>query len=225
MKKLFLAAALALICNLSYAQLLPERRFVRQGNKEFEKGNYAASEVSYMRAKQKNPNSYEANFNLAGAQYKQQRYEEAEKGYGALSAVENDPVVRSEAFYNLGNSLFEQRKLEEALEAYKNALRQNPDDQQAKFNLAYTKKLLEKDKNQDKNKDNKDNEENPKDQNKQEQEQGQDNKQDQQQQPQGGMNREEAERMLDAVQNSEDNTREKVEEQKVQTGVRSNKNW
>ena len=157
------------------------------------------------------------------------------------------------AYFNQGNALFQQRKLQEALEAYKNSLRLNPADMEAKFNYAYTKKLLDKDKNdQNKNDQNKDqNKDNRNDQNKNDKndpnqnpdkDQNKDNpdnnqngndpdKQDQQppsggqQPPQGSMSREEAERMLDAVQGSEDKTKKKVDEKKAVTVGNSGKNW
>ena len=157
------------------------------------------------------------------------------------------------AYFNQGNALFQQRKLQEALEACKNSLRLNPADMEAKFNYAYTKKLLDKDKNdQNKNDQNKDqNKDNRNDQNKNDKndpnqnpdkDRNKDNpdnnqngndpdKQDQQppsggqQPPQGGMSREEAERMLDAVQGSEDKTKKKVDEKKAVTVGNSGKNW
>ena len=60
---------------------------------------------------------------------------------------------RAEAFYNLGNAQFKQQKYKEALESYKNSLRMNPADQEAKYNYAYTKRLLQKQQNEDQNKD------------------------------------------------------------------------
>ena len=60
---------------------------------------------------------------------------------------------RAEAFYNLGNAQFKQEKYPEALESYKNSLRMNPADQEAKYNYAYTKRLLQKQQNEDQNKD------------------------------------------------------------------------
>jgi tetratricopeptide (TPR) repeat protein len=178
-----------------------------------------------------------------------------------FNSLERDSVNISETHYNAGNSLFQQRKLEEALEEYKNALRANPSDMDAKFNLAYTKKLLEKDKqqqqqnqddkNQDKNKDqnqdNKDNKDQQQNQDQQQDKQNQDqNKdkdnnqdknndqnqqqnQDDKQQPQDSkqsMSRNDAEQLLNAMQMSEDKTREKVDAQEAKAAVAvSGKNW
>ena len=236
MKKFFTSILLSLLATGAFSQEFPERRLIRQGNREFGKENFQDSEVSYLRALQKDSSSYEAGFNLSGAMYKQGRFEEAEKRFDRLSSIEADSMTRSSAYFNLGNSLFGQKKYKEALEAFKNSMRYNPADTEAKFNYAYTKKMLEN----EENKDNQDNQDNQDDENQQQQQnqdrnndnpdnqnqdQNNDNRQDQQQPQGGGMSREEAERMLEAIQNSEDNTREKVDAQEAQGASRSTKNW
>lgn len=235
-----MAAIFPLTATTLRAQRFPERKFVRSGNTMYERGRFAESEVDYRRALEKSPESYEAAYNLAGALYKQERYQEAAELYGQVAADSTHSNTMASALYNNGNALFKQRQLEQAIEAYKSALRLNPSDEQAKFNLAYTKKLLEKDDNKDDkdNKDNKNNQDNKQDQQQQQNQQqkpdkGDQNKdksqpqnQDQQQQPQqGGMDKQEADQMLEAVQMSEDKTREKVNEQKAKTVGRSGKNW
>ena len=143
-----------------------------------------------------------------------------------------------DAYYNLGNTYFQQKKLPEAAEAYKNALRRNPLDDEARYNLAYVLELMKQ--NQD-DKDNKDRKQPPKkDQDgqgdkpdKQDPDQGDGGENPQDQKPDQGkggarqerMSREEAERMLDAVQGSEDNTKKKVDGRKARAVGRSGKNW
>lgn len=245
---------LLLAAGMAAGQKYPERRDIRSGNKFYGKAEYSEAEISYRKALEKQPDSYEANFNLADALYKQKRYDEAAGLNEQLAADSARLDNAASAYFNQGNALFQQRKLQEALEAYKNSLRLNPADMEAKFNYAYTKKkLLDKDKNdQNKNDQNKDqNKDNRNDQNKNDKndpnqnpdkDQNKDNpdnnqngndpdKQDQQppsggqQPPQGSMSREEAERMLDAVQGSEDKTKKKVDEKKAVTVGNSGKNW
>ena len=278
MRSTIILGLMLLIAGSASGQKYPERRDIRSGNKLYEKGDYTEAEVAYRRALEKNAESYEANFNLADALYKQKRYDEAAQMNAQLAADSAYMENAAAAYFNQGNALFQQRKLEEALEAYKNCMRLDPNDQQAKFNYAYTKKLLEKDNQnqqqnnqnnqqnnqqnqQDQNKDqNKDQNDNQQNQNKNQQDQNKDKdqdqkdqnnnqndqndqnqqnddksggqnpdqQQDQNQQPQpqnGGMSREEAERMLDAVQGSEDNTKKKVDAQKVRAVGASGKNW
>lgn len=235
----------------SFAQMYPERRLIRSGNKEYERKNYVESEIAYRRALEKAPASRDANYNLAGSLYQQGRFGEAAQLYSQIAADSTQTIGSAfNTFYNTGNALFKERKFNEAIEAYKQALRLNPNDMEAKFNLAYAKKMIDdnKDKNDQnkdnkdnkQNQDNKDNKQNQNDQNKQDQNNSDKDKQDQnqdqnkdnpdqnkqdQQQTEGGMNKNEADQMLDAVQQSEDKTRDKMKEKKAKVIGRSGKNW
>ncbi len=136
------------------AQLFPERRHIRQGNKAYETLDYATAENDYRTAQIKSPSSVEATFNLADALYKQGRFEEAENTLAPLAeGISKNPTVSPEMaakiYHNLGNAQFQQQKLSEAFESYKEAQRINPDDLETKYNLAYVKELL--DENQDNN--------------------------------------------------------------------------
>lgn len=245
MRKIILTTAFLLISSLVWGQMFPERSQVRKGNRQYEKENYTEAEAKYMGALSKNPLSYEGNFNLGNSYFRQGRLEEAEQRFQQLGEIPNLPEPMAETQYNLGNTYFEQQKLKEALEAYKQSLRLNPNDQEAKFNLAYVQKLLEdqendgdgdgdgendqdndQDQNQDQNQD--DNQDPDQNDDPDNQNQDQPDQPDQNQQPQpqeGRMSREEAERMLDAVQNNEDQTREKVDKQKAAVVEKSRRNW
>ena len=220
-----------------YAQRYPERRVLRAGNALYEQENYPEAEIRYRKAQEQSP-TYEGLFNLADALYKQKRYDEA---LNILKQISRDEVAgphAPDAYYNLGNTYFQQKKLPEAAEAYKNALRRNPLDDEARYNLAYVLELMKQ--NQD-DKDNKDRKQPPKkDQDgqgdkpdKQDPDQGDGGENPQDQKPDQGkggarqerMSREEAERMLDAVQGSEDNTKKKVDGRKARAVGRSGKNW
>ncbi|MBR6813556.1 MAG: tetratricopeptide repeat protein, partial [Tidjanibacter sp.] len=136
-------------CGSLSAQMFPERKHIRSGNKAYEALDYAAAEQEYRQAQIDTPSSPEAAFNLADALYKQERYEEAENTLKALT--EKPELLTAEqaakVYHNLGNAQFQQQKLNEALESYKQAQRINPDDLETKYNLAYTKKLLEENEN------------------------------------------------------------------------------
>lgn len=144
-----------------HAQKYPERRHIRSGNREYQKENYAGSEVEYRRALERSPINYEAAFNLANSLYKQERYAESAQIFQQLAQDTSHVANAAAAYYNAGNALFMERKLKEALEEYKNSLRSDPTDMDAKFNLAYVKKLLDEqdgggggnDQNQDQNQD------------------------------------------------------------------------
>ncbi len=210
--------------------------------------------LAFKRAIEKSINSYEANFNLAGAYYKQGRYDDATAVYQKLSQDASDRGRQAETCYNLGNTYLQQRKLTEAIEAYKQALRIEPDDKEAKFNLAYAQKLKEEEdkkndqNNQDQPRNNPDDQNNPdgnqnnnpdnsgndqdnqgnQDQNNPNDRDNPDDQDDQNQQqpppPQSERPSEESERMLRAIQANEDNTRQKVEEEAEQAAVAAGMN-
>ena len=139
------------------AQRMPERGLVRKGNRQFERERYDRSADSYRQALEHDSTSFEARYDLASALIRTERYAEAEE---LLKAVSVDSLrtetERAETFYNLGNAQFAQQKLQEALKSYRSSLVLNPDDEEAKYNYAYTKKLLEQnqDQNQDQNQNN-----------------------------------------------------------------------
>jgi tetratricopeptide (TPR) repeat protein len=218
-----------------------ERKFIRQGNREFEKQKYSESEISYRRAIDKNKGSADALFNTGDALYKQEKYEDAGKQFIESHKMNEDRDKKAGSLYNLGNSLLKSDKLKESIEAYKNSLRLNPGNMQAKYNLAYAQDRLKEQQqqqqqqqqqnqqNQDQNKD-----QQKKDQNNQEQQDDQkenedQNKQDQQQQPddqQQSISREDAERLLNAIANDEKEVQEKVKEAKAaKQRVKTLKNW
>lgn len=205
-----------------------ERADIRQGNKLYQQGKFADSEKLYTNALLKNPTSVEAAYNLAGAIYKQERWKDADSLYLQMSKAAPTP----ETLYNLGNAEFKQRKLDEAIESYKSSLRINPNDREAKFNLAYAQKLKQEDDNKDKDKDQNKDQQDPK-QDKQDQKQDQpkdqDKKEDKKDEPKPEpkpQSRQDAERMLKAIQASEDKTKEKVDAQKAESATRrSAKDW
>lgn len=130
------------------AQQLPERSLVRKGNRQYNKGNYEQSAGHYEQALQAAPGQFEAIYNLGNALYKAERFDRAEQTMqqAAADSLRAD-TERAEAFYNLGNAQFKQQKYKEALESYKQSLRLNPSDQEAKYNYAYTKRLIDDDEN------------------------------------------------------------------------------
>ena len=130
------------------AQQLPERSLVRKGNRQYNKGNYEQSIGRYEQALQAAPGQFEAIYNLGNALYKAERFDRAEQTMQQAAADSlRANTERAEAFYNLGNAQFKQQKYQEALESYKQSLRLNPSDMEAKYNYAYTKRLLDQNKN------------------------------------------------------------------------------
>lgn len=232
---LLLIATLLVITSVVYSQ--SERKSVRQGNREFKKGEYLDSEISYRSAVELNPSSIKGNFNLGDALYKQEKYEDAAQIFDELSSLDIDPADKAKIFHNLGNSFFKNQKFSESVESYKNALRNNPNDIETKYNLAQAQRMLSQQQQQqnqdgegenDQNKDDKqENDQNKDQQDKQDKNNQQDQQQDQQKQDQEQqISPEDARRMLEAIQNNEQKVQERVrEEQARQAKVKVEKNW
>jgi Ca-activated chloride channel homolog len=217
-----------------------EKKFIRQGNGKYKDNKFAEAEVSYRRAIDKNRLSKDAGFNLGDALYKQNKYEEAGKEFLDNSSALADKNKKSASLYNLGNSLLNNKKIEESIEAYKNSLKLNPDNKEAKYNLAYAQDMLKQQQQQQKqdqkNKENNNNDQKndpnkdqKKDQNK-DQNKNQGNKQDQnqndKQQQQPKISKEDAQRLLNALANDEKNIQEKVKLAKAaKEKVRTRINW
>jgi len=119
----------------SYAQQAEE--IIKTGNDLYRKGEYEKASGEF----QKVSTDQRAKFNYGNALYKQNKKDEAAAVYDGLSTIENKPELRSQSFYNKGVILSGRQKLEESIEAYKNTLRLDPDDIQARENLQ--KALLE----------------------------------------------------------------------------------
>ena len=221
------------------AQQMKERGLVRKGNRQFKREQFEKSVDSYQRALQHDSTSFEAKYDLASALYRTERYEKAEKTLlGIVNDTTRTELERGEVAYNLGNTQFAQQKYKEALSSYRQAMRCNPNDEDAKFNYAFTKRLIQQQEqqqqqqNQDQNQDNKEqNQQDKQNENKQDQQQqqpqNQDGKEEQQQgeQPQeGAMTPEQQEALLQAIQAEEDKTQDKLKE-KAGVLIRGSKNW
>ena len=230
----------------SYAQ--NERKFVRQGNKYYEMAmkdsskldtvQFNKAEIEYRKAIEKKPEDSKWNFNLADALYKQRKFDESAEKFKDIADHSTDKIDKSRALHNMGNSMLMNKKLKESIEAYKQALRNNPKDLETKYNLLYAMnmkkkqdqqkkkdqdKKKDKDKDKDKNKDQKkdQNKDQKKDQDKNKDQQNKDQQQSQQQQ-QNKISKQNAEQMLQALENNEKKTQEKVK--KIQALKAQSKN-
>lgn len=153
----YMLLSLAAVVGLSataVAQRMPERSLVRKGNRQFARERYDLSADSYKQALESAPGNFEATYNLGNTMVRTEQYDKAEQLLTAAAADSlRSDEERAEAFYNLGNAQFAQKKLKEALASYRHSLELNPADMEAKYNYAYTKRLLQKQQNEDQNKD------------------------------------------------------------------------
>lgn len=247
MKKMKIGGIL-LICLCTSTWSWAQRKEIVEGNSEYKAGRFHNAESAYKKSVEKAPQQFTGNYNLGNALYRQNKFEEASQQYLNATANNNVNELQSKAMYNMGNALLKNEKYAESIEAYKKALRLNPKDADARYNLAYAqKKLQQQQQQQDQNKDNKENkdkkdqqkkdqqQQDKKDQQKQDQQkQGQQDqaKQDQQKQEQKKqepkqpkLSKEEAERMLKALKNDEkDLQKEKAKKYQVNSTA-IEKNW
>lgn len=241
MKKMKIGGIL-LICLCTSTWGWAQRKEIVEGNSEYKAGRFHNAESAYKKSVEKAPQQFTGNYNLGNALYRQNKFEEASQQYLNATANNNVNELQSKAMYNMGNALLKNEKYAESIEAYKKALRLNPKDEDARYNLAYAQKKLQQQQQQDQNKDNKENKD-KKDQQKkdqqqqdkkdqQKQDQQDQAKQDQQKQEQKKqepkqpkLSKEEAERMLKALKNDEkDLQKEKAKKYQVNS-ISIEKNW
>ena len=190
-----------------------ERTEIRRGNKEYKSNNYVGSEIDYRKALDSNPSSLTATYNLGNSLYKQGKYSDAIKEYEKVVMSETDDKKLSEAWHNLGNSYFMEKNLPKSIESYKNSLRINPKDDEARYNLRMAQLLLEQNQQDQQQQQEQNKEKQNKDQQQQQQQQQQNKEQqnkDKNQLQQTNMSQENAQQILDAMQQDERNTQEKV---------------
>ncbi|HWP81346.1 MAG TPA: VWA domain-containing protein [Bacteroidota bacterium] len=127
------------------------RSHVAEGNDAYKKEDYSNAEVAYRKALEKDPASFEARFNLGNTAYKQQRYDEAARSFANAAASASEASRQAMSMHNLGNTLLKSGKINESIEAYKHALRLNPNDEETRYNLEYARRLAKQHQNQQQN--------------------------------------------------------------------------
>ncbi|WP_347373562.1 tetratricopeptide repeat protein [Aequorivita sp. Q41] len=148
-------------------ELRAAQNYLSEAQQSLQKNEFATAEADFRKAISLNPKSETAKYNLGTAYYGKEKNAEAMLRFQQAATTATEKSEKHKAFHNLGNTFMNEKKYTEAVEAYKNALRNNPNDEESRYNLALAKDLLEKnppppqddkkdDKNQDQNKDDKD---------------------------------------------------------------------
>jgi len=228
------------------------RGLVNDGVEKYNGKKYNDSEVDFKKGLEKDSKNFNAIFNLGDSHYKQGRYDEAMKSFQLALKNTNDNDYKAKTYHNIGNSLLKTEKYQESIDAYKNALKLNPNDQETKYNLSYALNMLKQQKEQKQQNKNKNDKNQNKDQNKDQNKQDQ-NKQDQQnknqnqnkdqqsqqdntkqqdkqkqqqqaQQDKNKMSKEEAKRILNALKNNEQDLQKKLRKFAAKK-VKTDKDW
>jgi len=169
--------------NITFAQDTKEQKkelkasqnYLSEAQQSLQKERFSSAEAEYRKAIALNPKSETAKYNLGTAYYGKEKNAEAMLRFKQAALTATSKSEKHRTFHNLGNTFMNEKKYQEAVESYKNALRNNPNDDETRYNLALAKDLLDKnppppqdseDQNQDKNEDNQDqdNQENQEDQ-------------------------------------------------------------
>lgn len=207
--------------SLLYAQ--QESPDVRLGNKQYNDSNYVDAEVNYRRAVDKNDQSFEAHYNLGDALFRQEKYPEALEQYAkAEQILQNDDKTRKEqvasrmadTYHNMGNALYAQQQYDKAVAAYQQSLRLNPKDNDTRYNLVKAMQQLQQqqqNQNQEQQQDQQQNQQN--DSTQQQQSPQQQQQQQPPQQSEEQMDKETAEQILQALEQDEQETQEKLQRQ------------
>ena len=231
LQKIYIISLLLLGGISVHAQQKTDRDYLRSGNKLYNDSLFIKAEVDYRKALDINPKSTDAMFILGNALLMQQKVKEAMEQYESVSKVEKDKSKLAEIYHNMGVILQSAKQYPQCIEAYKESLRNNPKDNETRYNLALAQKMLkdqqQNQQNQDQQQQQQDQKEDKQDQNKDQQEQDQQNQQQQQQQQQNKneMSKENAQQLLNAVMQDEKNVQEKVKKQIQIQGKKLDKDW
>ena len=193
-----------------------DRDYLRSGNKLYNDSLFIKAEVDYRKALEQNPQSTDAMFNLSNSLLMQQKAKEAMEQLESVAKIEKDKSKLAEIYHNMGVILHVNKQYPQCIEAYKEALRNNPKDDETRYNLALAQKMLkDQQQQQQEQQQNQDQKQDQKEEQKQEQQQNQQEKQQQQNQQQNKneMSKENAQQLLNAVMQDEKDVQEKVKKQ------------
>jgi tetratricopeptide (TPR) repeat protein len=258
-KKIFLFALFFSFGLLSKAQTMTENDYIRRGNRHYADSLFEQAEIEYRKALELNPQSVDAMYNLGNALFNQipqsqekaqEKGEEAMQQYATAAKLETDKKKLAQIYHNIGTLAYMAQQYPQSVAAYKEALRNQPNDNETRYNLAKAMHMLkQQDQQQQQNQDqqqeqqqeqkqeqqeqqqqNQQQEQQEQQQQQQNQQQQDNNKQDktqQQQQQNEQMSKDNAQQMLDAFLQDEKDTQEKVKKAQAQQQQRrrTEKEW
>jgi len=234
--KLILILILAIVGTVNVsADNRQSRKYIRHGNSLYRSGKQREALVDYYKAMRADTTNARALYNLGTSMFPEQwravpeTQRDTMVNYFRLAAQqETSPIRKSQAFHNMGVVLQGKRDFQNAIEAYKMALRFNPNDDETRYNLVLCQRQLKKQgggQNNQQNKQDDQQDQQKQDQQKQEQQQQKQDKQQEQQEP--PMSKENAEQLLNAAMQQEKQTQQRMQEAQKQQSKRRRieKNW
>lgn len=210
-----------------------DRQMIRKGNRLFRHQQYDKAEVDYRKASSLNQKNPQALYNLGCALMQQQKDSMAIVQFQSAGKLETNKIRKAKVYHNIGVICQGHKMYGEAIEAYKESLRNNPKDMETRYNLALCQRQQKNQKNDDKNKNQQNKQNQDKDKNGKDQKKDQNQKQDkkdqdknQQPKPKEQMSKDNAQQLLQAAEQSEKATQQKMKKQQAQPRDRRlEKNW
>lgn len=222
----------------AYADNRQARKFIRHGNSQFRTNKRHEAQVDYFKAVSADSTDARAQYNLATSMFpenfklvREEQRDTMVQTFMKAGELEQNPYRRSQAYHNMGVVLQGAKDFQKAIEAYKQALRNNPNDDEARYNLVLCQRQLKNDgqngggggQNDQQEDKQKQDEQQKQEQQKQKQQQQQEQQQQQQQEP--PMSKENAEQLLNAAMQQEKQTQERMQQQQQGQRRRIEKNW
>ena len=207
-----------------------DRDYIRRGNRLMRDSVWDKAQVEYQKAIERDNTNPISHYNLGNALLYQNKAEDAMKEYETAARLEKDKGRLAQIYHNMGVLLQSAKQFDKAVACYRNSLRNDPTNNETRYNYALSLYQLKKNQNNQDNQDQQKDEQGQdekKEQEQQQQQQEQDKKEEQQQQPQPEqMSRENAEQMLNAAMQDEKATQEKLQKAQQQRQRRQlKKQW
>lgn len=205
---------------------------VFDGNIEFEKKDLELAEYKFRKAKAIDSFNYNAPYNLGNSLYKNKLSVDAELMYKKALRIDASKENKHKGFHNLGNTYMQKEDYQNAVNAFRSALLNNPDDEETRYNYVLAKELLKKqNQNKDNNKDQKDQKDKNQDQKENE---GENDKKDKDQKNKDGdknpqetkknqISPQQLKNLLEAMNKEEKKVQDKVNKKKFKGNPKSNK--
>ena len=215
MRVKFFYFSVILTIKIGFSQNEKITNYIYEGNKNSQTEAFVEAEKSYRKALSLSPEKPEALYNLGNAHFLDKQYEEASQRFFQTQKFATTKEAKHLAFHNMGNVYMQKKEYKKAVEAYKNGLRNNPSDDETRYNYALAKELLEKDKppeeqEQDDKKDQKDqNDQEEKDNDKEGDQENQDEKDPKKEGEEGDETKDEGKPKNDGDQNKDQKENQK----------------
>ena len=246
MKKVNLIVLLSCFVSLSAQQTKIKKEsnnLTLDGNIEYVEDNLIEAEALYRKSISKDSMNLAAKYNLGNSFYSNKLNEEALNQYRLSIKNSNDKSTLHKSYHNLGNLYMQSEDYQNAMDSFKNALLNNPEDDETRYNYVLAKELL---KNQDNNKkddkdnkndkDKKDNKENKKGEDKEDKKEKDkqknnrnndtDNSDNNKKPRQNKISPNQLENLLKAMDNEEKNVLKKVNKNKMKgKPIKNKKDW